>query len=525
MPCSFRPGCPRRMPTCCTSPIVVAEKTLPQTIWWSLWFAASWVLLFLGTLALLGWTAASADEVGNAATASENSEAAVSYWNEVRPIFQAHCQGCHQPAKASGEYVMTTFAQMLSGGESGETAIVPHDASASYLMQQIQPVDGQAPMPQGQPPLTDVQLATIQKWIDQGAQDDTPASAQQRFDAEHPPEYAALPIITALAFSTDGKLLAVGGYHEVLLHDVSRALAGEPSLVARLVGMSERIESVAFSPDGHRLAVAGGSPGRLGEVQIWDAGTHELLLSQPVSYDTCYGASWSPDGTLLAFGCPDNSVRAINAESGQQVLFNGAHNDWVLDTVFSVDAHHLVSVSRDRSMKLIEVSTERFIDNITSITPGALKGGLHAVDRHPTKNELLIGGADGVPKTYRMFREQDRKIGDDFNLLKKYPELPGRIFDVAYRADGEQIAAGSSYNGVGHVQTSQVESGETVAVMQQIEGAIYCIAYAPDGQLIASGGFAGTVFLHDPASGERKAAFAPVTLETRETATAPSPPN
>ena len=39
------------------------------------------------------------------------------------------------------------------------------------------------------------------------------------------------------------------------------SLAGEPSLVARLVGMSERIESVAFSPDGAALAVAGGSPG------------------------------------------------------------------------------------------------------------------------------------------------------------------------------------------------------------------------------------------------------------------------
>ena len=29
-------------------------------------------------------------------------------------------------------------------------------------------------------------------------------------------------------------------------------------------------------------------------------------------------------------------------------------------------------------MKLTEVATQRFIDNITSITPGALKGGLLA---------------------------------------------------------------------------------------------------------------------------------------------------
>ncbi|MEZ6068348.1 MAG: hypothetical protein R3B90_22130 [Planctomycetaceae bacterium] len=26
----------------------------------------------------------------------------VSYYKDVLPIFQAHCQGCHQPARANG---------------------------------------------------------------------------------------------------------------------------------------------------------------------------------------------------------------------------------------------------------------------------------------------------------------------------------------------------------------------------------------------------------------------------------------
>ena len=38
-----------------------------------------------------------------------------------------------------------------------------------------------------------------------------------------------------------------------------------------------------------------------------------------------------------------------------QVLYQSAHDDWVLDTVFSTDGSHLVTVSRDRSMKLILV--------------------------------------------------------------------------------------------------------------------------------------------------------------------------
>ena len=140
----------------------------------------------------------------------------------------------------------------------------------------------------------------------------------------------------------------------------------------------------------------------------------------PVTYDTVYGVSWSGDGTKIAFGCADNTLRAIDAATGKQVLYQGAHSDWVLDTVFSKDGTYLISVSRDRSMKLVEVATQRFVDNITSITPGALKGGLAAVDRHPTKDELLIGGADGVPKIYQMLRTKARVIGDDFNLIKAY---------------------------------------------------------------------------------------------------------
>ena len=241
----------------------------------------------------------------------------------------------------------------------------------------------------------------------------------------------------------------------------------------------------------------------------------------PVSYDTCYGASWSHDGRLVAIGCPDNTVRAFEAASGKQVLFNGAHNDWVLDTVFSVDASHLVTVSRDRSMKLMEVATERFVDNITSITPGALKGGLNAVDRHPQKDELLIGGADGIPKTYRMIREQARKIGDDFNLIRAYPELPGRIFDVAYRFDGTQIVAGSSYNGTGHVHVFETESGKLVTTLQEIKSAVYAVAFSPDGKRIASGGFAGTVSLHDAESGQLQAEFIPVPLEGSQLAKTP----
>ena len=280
--------------------------------------------------------------------------------------------------------------------------------------------------------------------------------------------------------------------------------------------MAERIESARFSPDGKRLAVAGGSPGRMGEVQIWNVADRALEHSLTLGYDTIYGASWSPDGKLVAFGCPDNAVRAIDAATGKQVLFNGAHSDWVLDTVFAVKSDHVISVSRDMSMKLIEVKTERFIDNITSITPGALKGGLHAIDRHPTKDELLAGGSDGIPKIYRMYREKARKIGDDFNLIRAFGAMPGRVFDVAYSRDGGQIVAGSSYNGSGQVRVYNVADGKEIAKIDLPQGGVFAVAFSSDGKSIASGGFDGYVRLHEAATGKPIGEFMPVETDRRQ---------
>ncbi|HVT27694.1 MAG TPA: c-type cytochrome domain-containing protein, partial [Lacipirellulaceae bacterium] len=290
----------------------------------------------------------------------------VSYHTQILPILQAHCQGCHQPAKASGKLDMTSFKNLLTAGESGSPAIVPGKPDESYLLDQIAPdKDGEAEMPKGKPALAASEIALIRQWVAEGARDDTPPDNSPPIDSQHPPVYSGPPVITSLDWSPNGELLAVAGYHEVLLHK-----ADGNGLVARLVGMAERIESVRFSPDGTKLAVTGGRPARSGEVQIWDVAGHKLLLSVPVTNDSVFGASWSPDGKRVAFGCTDKSVRAIDAGTGAQVLYQQSHDDWVLGTAFSTDGTHLVSVGRDMSAKLIEVATQRFVDNITSITPG-----------------------------------------------------------------------------------------------------------------------------------------------------------
>ena len=482
----------------------------------------------------------------------------ISYYKQVRPIFQQHCQGCHQPAKAGGGFNMTVYADLLKNGDREKPGVVPGKPDASFLVKLIRPEGGKSEMPRGKEPLAEPQIKLIVDWIAQGAADDTPASAQDSLvDQEHPPVYRALPVVTSLAFSPDGKWLAVSGYHEVFLHAADGA-----SLVARLVGLSERIQSMAFSPDGKLLAVAGGTPGAFGEVQIWDVAKRTLRLSVPVTFDTVYGISWSPDGSKIGFGCADNTVRAIEAATGKQVVFQGAHSDWVLGTSFSQDGAHLVSISRDRSVKLTEVATNRFIDNVTSITPGVLKGGLLTVQVRPVawstllrtvaligvstqlrsiaevyqieaytaprKNlrprdvpdmpvklydEILTAGADGQPRLYKMHREVKRVIGDDANRLREFEKMPGRIYALAFDKTGAMFAAGNSLDGAGEVRVYQTDNGKRISTFANAPTPIFAVAFHPNGRVVASAGFDGLVRLHNPLTGKLIKEFSPVPAE------------
>jgi len=445
-------------------------------------------------------------------------ETKISFYKDVRPILQQNCQGCHQPAKAQGGYVMTEYAALLKAGDSGKPGIAPGKPAESYLLAEIHVnKDGKAEMPKNGTPLPPKQYATIEDWVKQGALDDTPASAKElAIDAEHPPAYPAPPVVTSLAFHPLGKLLAVTGYHEVLLYNVD-----DLKLQARLIGLSERVQSIAFNTDGTLLAVAGGNPGRFGEIQIWDLEKRKLKISAPVTFDTVYGLAWNPDSTLVSFGCSDNTVRAIDPKTGKQVLQMGTHSDWVLGTAFSQDGLNLASVGRDMSMKLTEVGTQRFVDNVTSITPGGLKGGLMALDRRPLKtktmakvpadapkigdrvyDELLAAGSDGVPRLYKMHREVPRQIGDDSNKLKQFDAMLGRISGLKFDAEGARFAAASGLDGKGEVAVYDVASGKKSAKCEAIAGPAFAVAWSPDGKTLASGGFDGKVWLHDPKDGK-----------------------
>src|SRR5687768_14227805 len=93
---------------------------------------------------------------------TDQPPAKISYYRDIRPIFQANCHGCHQPAKQAGEYVMTDQERLLKGGETGEAAIVPGQPEKSQLLSQIRVTNGEAAMPKGQKPLDAAQIKLVE---------------------------------------------------------------------------------------------------------------------------------------------------------------------------------------------------------------------------------------------------------------------------------------------------------------------------------------------------------------------------
>lgn len=428
----------------------------------------------------------------------------VSYYRHVRPILQRHCSGCHQPAKQGGKLQLISFDSFVKGGEAGPSFVAGKPDESRI----VEYISGEKPeMPLNAEPLSKTQVETIRNWILQGATDDTPATARDDVSTTKPPVYAQSPVITSLDFSPDSTLLAVSGYHEVLLH---KADGSEP--VARLVGRSPKINSIRFSPDGTKLAIAGGAPSLFGEIQVWDVAKKELIRSDTVGIDTLYGGCFNDDGTLLAFGTFDNRVRVIQVTDGKQVMAMDAHSDLVYGTAFSLKNDHVISVSRDMSMKLTELKTSQFIDNITSITPGALKGGLMTVERHPKEEQLLIGGADGEPKLYKIFRTQARQIGDDFNRLRGYAKLPGRIVSVDFNADGTRFVVGSSNATSGAARIYKTDADQPLLELKGHSAGVFAVAFRPDGKQVVTGGLDGVVRLFDAETGALVKEFVPVTI-------------
>ncbi len=393
---------------------------------------------------------------------------------------------------------LTTYEGIVRGGAKHGSSLVRGAPDNSPL---VSLVSGKTEprMPMGGAALPPSTVDLLVRWVQEGAEDDTPPEARAQEAPSEPPTYTQPPAITGLAYSPDGQILAVGGFHEILLHRSDAS-----GIEARLLGRSGKIHSLDFSADGQRLVAVGGTPARFGELQVWDVGSRRLLRSITSTSDTLFAGDLSPDGRRVVFGATDKAVRMVDLESGEVVFKASHHEDWVLQSVFGIDGKRIVSVSRDRAAKLADGETGAFLENVNF-----LRDKLYAIARHPRRDYVLIGGADRIPYLYTMDRPRALKIADDTTLIRRFEEQDGPILALAFSPDGSRFAVGGVTD---EIRMYDSESGERVAACTGHDGGIFVIAFHPDGTRIATGGFDGTVRIYDTA-GNSLGSFVPVPME------------
>ncbi len=412
----------------------------------------------------------------------------ISYFRNVHPILRANCIGCHKPGKTKGGLDLTTHAAVIKGGKTDEGLKAGHPEDSELLIQ----IEGAEPeMPKDADPLTADEVATIRRWINEGAKDDTPPEPGAAHRLTSPPVYRSAPAIASLAGSPDGEVLAVSGWHEVIL----RSGDGE-HVLGRLVGDSPRVESLAFSPDGKQLAIAGGAPSEYGEVQIWDVAAKQQVRSIKASTDCFYGISWSPDGSRVAVGCADKLVRVFTLSDGKEAMHCDNHLDWVFATAWSRDGARLVSASRDKAIKLIDVSTGHLVDDIAEPREPLL-----CLARHPAEDLIAFGSDNGQIRLHKIAPRGGRLAEGDNkeeSTVREFERLSGAVNAIAFSPEGNLLAATGAK---GETLIWTTVDGKRVAQIPSPGGALFTLAFTHDGLHLATAGADGQLRFYDTKTG------------------------
>lgn len=108
--------------------------------------------------------------LGGAGASFLLSEHRVAYSTEVKPIFNKKCITCHGGVKRQSGFSLLFRSDALAVNKSGKAAIIPGDPDHSELIRRLTLQDPEERMPYKHPPLTGEEIATLKKWIKQGAQ-------------------------------------------------------------------------------------------------------------------------------------------------------------------------------------------------------------------------------------------------------------------------------------------------------------------------------------------------------------------
>ncbi|SIO67681.1 WD domain-containing protein, G-beta repeat-containing protein [Singulisphaera sp. GP187] len=444
------------------------------------------------------------------AVTARGDEAAgpVSFREQVAPILVKSCLGCHHAKKAEGGLNMATFALLKKGGESGgELILEPGNPESSQLIELIRP--GAAPrMPYKQPPLSDVQIKTLERWVKEGAKFDGGSETETPIASLVDP-LRGLPNIaltapvaealTSLAYSPDGKWLAAAAGRSVLLFG---AEAG--NLEATLAGHPGLLTTVRISPDGRTLVAAGGRPGIHGSFTVWDLATKVKRYEIQGHKDSILSAAIAPDGKVLATASYDREIKLWDLDEGNEIRTLKDHTDAVYSVAFAPSGTMLASAGADRTVKLWDLTSGRRLKTLSDAT-----AELYTVTFGPGGETVLAGGVD---RSIHRWRVSDQ----DASLVNSVFAHDAAVLRLVVSADGKTlVSSGEDYD----VKLWDLPALTTRKALSGQADWPQGLALSPDGLRVAVGRFDGSLSVYEAATGQLI-----VTMNPPAAAVAPAKP-
>jgi len=172
------------------------------------------------------------------------------------------------------------------------------------------------------------------------------------------------------------------------LPPVSEETAGTPPV--------DVVTALAFSPDGALLASGGGRPSRSGEIKLWTVGDGALAreLTSPHS-DTVVALEFSRAGDLLASGGTDRFVKVHAVADGKHMKSFEGHTGHVLGVAWQAHGRRLASAGADNSLKVWDV-----VSGEQQRTIAGLKKEATAVRFLPPGEEVAAASGDPTVRIY-----------------------------------------------------------------------------------------------------------------------------
>ncbi len=384
----------------------------------------------------------------------------VSFRKEVATILLENCVACHGPKKAEGGYRIDTFDELLKPGDTGEAPVVAASDAKGELIRRITSSDKSERMPAEADALATAQIDVLKRWLAEGAKFDGEKSnatlnlvIPPRTFADPPATYPAPAPITAMAFSPDGALLLVGGYHEVTVWNTA-----DGTLARRIKNVGQRVYAIVFLADQKTIAVGCGEPSRNGEVRLMDFESGQLkgvvgrtsdvvldIAVRPIkaAADPATSPAAPPVGNEVAIASADGLIRIVNTDTMVETRTIANHADWVTAVAWSDDGARLVSASRDKSAKVFDANSGELLVSY----PGHA-AAVRGVAFLPDGKQVFSTGTD--KKLHRWEVEGAKKVIEVTVGGEAYKIVRGDAFVFFPGADNQLRRIDTATNKVSH---------------------------------------------------------------------------